>query len=130
MRTAQEINSQIAILEQMFADYIEYNDSIDFVGENEEIYNTSSTLLQNTEIANYSAIQELEEIRKNSLIERKTILSNDTTLYNVCFELYGQITEDVIDSLIIANDLGTINRNDIDPNDPILKKGMEIIYYK
>lgn len=130
MRTAQEIDSQIAVLNQMFADYIAYNDSVDVIGTNEEIYNTSTTLLQNTEVSNYSAIQELEEVRKNSLIEHKTILSNDTTLYNVCSDLYGQITEEIINSLIIANDLGTINRYDIDPNDPILKKDMVIVYYK
>ncbi len=130
MRTAQEIDGQIAILNQMFADYIEYNDSIDVVGTNKEIFNTSSTLLQNTEISNYSAIQELEEIRKNSLIEHETILTNDTTLYNVCFDLYGQITEKIIESLTIANDLGTINRYDLDPNNPILKKDMVIVYYK
>lgn len=130
MPTVQEINNQIKILGQMFADYIEYNDSIDFIGENEKIYVTSETLLKNTEITNYTAIQELEKLKKASLTERKIKLISDTTLFNVCFELYGKITEANINNLIIANDLGTINRNDIDPNDPILKKDMVVIYYK
>jgi hypothetical protein len=129
-QTVAEINNQIEILKQMFADYIAYNDGIDFTGENEKIYTTSETLLQNTEKTNYTAIQELEEIRQTSLTERKLTLVSDTTIYNVCFEIYNQITEDLINNLIIANDLGTNNRNDIDPNDPILKKGMVIIYYK
>lgn len=129
-QTAQDINSHIDILKQMFADYIAYNDSIDFTGENETIYITSDSLLKNVEITNHTAIQELEQIRKSSLTERKLILINDTTLYNICFELYGQITEDLMNNLIVANDLGAINRIDIDPNNPILYKGMEIIYYK
>lgn len=128
--TVQEIDNQIQVLQQMFADYIEYNDSIDFIGENEKIYITSETLLKNTEVTNHTGIQGLENIKKTSLTERKFKIISDTTLFNVCFELYGQITEAIIDNLIIANDLGTINRNDIDPNDPILKKDMVIIYYK
>jgi hypothetical protein len=130
MPTVQEINNQIQVLQQMFADYIEYNDSIDFIGENEKIYTTSETLLKNTEITNYTAIQELERIKKASLTERKIKLISNTTLYNLCFDLYGQINDSIIDNLIIANDLGAINRNDIDPNDPILKKDMVIVYYK
>lgn len=130
MLTVQEINNQIQVLQQMFADYIEYNDSIYFIGENEKIYTTSETLLKNTEVTNYTGIQELEQVKKTSLTERKFKIISDTTLFNVCFELYGQITESIINNLIIANDLGTINRNDIDPNDPILKKDMVIIYYK
>jgi len=130
MQTVTELNYQIGVLAQMFEDFIAYNDSISFTDANQKEYVTSDTLVKNTEKANYSAIQELEEIKKNSLNEFVYKTISDTTLLNLCFLLYNIVTDENIDKLIIANDFLAYDRTDIDPNDPIIKKGIEVIYYK
>lgn len=130
MTTIPEINSHIVVLAEMFADFIEYNDSISFTDENQKEYLTSDTLIKNTEKSNYTSIQTLEELKKDGLNEFKHEVKSDTTLLNLCFLLYKQITEDNIDKLIVANDLLAYDRVDIDPNNPIIKKGSQIVYYK
>ena len=128
--TIPEINQQITVLTDMFADFIEYNDSVSFTDENQREYITSDTLIANTEKSNYSALESLQELKKDGLNEFKHDVKSETTLLNLCFELYGQITEDNIDKLIVANDLLAFDRIDIDPNNPTILKGSQIIYYK
>lgn len=130
MATIPEINAHIAALNDMFNDFIEYNDSVTFTDQNQQEYITSDTIIKNTEKSTYTAIQSLEEIKKDGLNEFKHLVQSDTTILNLCFILYGQITDANIDKLIVANDLLAFDNTDIDPNNPIILKGQEIIYYK
>jgi len=128
--TIPEIDSQIAVLVEMFNDFIAYNDAIAFTDENNKSYITSDTLISNTEISNNTAIQALEELKKDSLTQYVHTVIQDTTIFNLCFELYGEITDENIEKLIIANDFLAYDRTDIDPNSPIIKRGVNVMYYK
>lgn len=130
MVTRTEIDYQISVLVQMLDEYVEYNDSVTFTDENQKEYVTSDTLVKNTERTNYTAIQELEEVKKDSLNEFIYPVIKDTTLLNLCFLLYNKVTDENIDKLIVSNDLLAYDRLDIDPNNPIIEKGTEIIYFK
>lgn len=128
--TREEIDFNIKSISDMFIDYINYIDIIDFTDSNEKAFVTSSTLIANSSKSSYTSIQALEEIKKDSLTEFELITKFDTTIYNLCFEIYGIVNGDVFDKIITANDLNAFNRTDIDPNNPIIKKGTKIIYYK
>lgn len=128
--TRSEIEFNIASINEMFLDYIEYVDSIEFIDNNEKEHIISDTLINNTKKSSYSSVQYLEELKQNSLAEFIYTTKIDTTLFNICFEIYGIVDDDNFDKIITANDLQAYNRNDIDPNNPIIKKGTEIIYYK
>jgi hypothetical protein len=128
--TVVEINAQIQAINDMFDDFILYNDSVSFTDSDQKDYVTSDTLLLNVEKSNNSAIQALQELKKSSLNEYTYRVVQDTTLLNLCFFLYGQVTEDSIERLINANDFHAYNRLDIDPIDPVIKKDTIIIYYK
>jgi hypothetical protein len=130
METIADIEFKITSINELFDDYITYSDSISFTDENQKQFVTSDTLLFNTRVSKETSIQSLEETKKNSLNEFTLTLTEDTTLYNVCFQAYGVVNDDLFDQLIIANDLTGLNRTDIDPNDPLLRKGMVFIYYK
>jgi hypothetical protein len=130
MVTREELDSKITAINEMFIDYIDYIDSISFTDENEKVYVTSETLISNTHKSVYSSVQSLEEQKKDSLLEYELTTKSDTTLFNLCFEIYTVVTDDLFDKLITANDLQAYNRTDIDPNDPIIRKGTKIIYYK
>jgi hypothetical protein len=128
--TIVEIEAQIKAIYEMYEDFISYNDSISYTDINQKKYVTSDTLLLNTEKSNNSAIQALQELKKTSLNEYKFKVIQDTTLLSLCFQFYNQVTEDNIEKLINANDFQAINRTDIDPVDPIIKRGAIITYYK
>lgn len=130
MATLTDIQYQIDFLKELFDDYIQHNDSVSFTDENLKEYVTSDTLLSNTAKSSQTAIQELENEKNNSLIEYEYIVPNDTTIFNICFATYGIVNETNIEQLIDANDLHAFNRTDIDPNDPIIKRGTKILYYK
>ncbi len=130
METKADIEFTIESINQMYAEYIEYIDSIEFTDTNEKEYVTSDTILSNTKDSSDSSVQYLQELIKDSLTEFTYIPDQDTTLFNICFEVYGQVSDDNFDKIIIANDLATYDRTDIDPNDPIIKKGTKILYYK
>lgn len=130
MATKTDILYQITELSQMHDDFISYNDSINFTDENQKVYVTTDSLLSNTKVSSETAIQALIIEKQNSLIEYVYIVKNDTTLLNICFDVGLNMTEENIESLIDANDLQAFNRTDIDPNEPIIKRGTEIIYYK
>ncbi len=125
-----EIDYNINLINSMYDDYVEYVDSVSYTDEDEKEYTISDTLIENVKKSIYNSLQYLEELKKESLKEYSLILQEDTTLLNICFEIYNQVTEENIEKLINANDLLTYDRFDIDPNSPILKRGMEIIYYK
>lgn len=130
MIVLSDINYQIKILNEQINDFVQYSDSIFILDENLKQFTTSDTITKNVKRSIYSAIQTLEELKKDSLQEFKHIVISDTTILNLAFELYGQITEENNDKLIIANDLLAYERLDIDPNNPIIPKGTEILYYK
>lgn len=130
MPTIAEINYHIEQINEIFEDFIEYNDSISFVDSNQKSYVTSDELISDVEKANYSAIQALEKIKKDSLQEYSYTTVQDTILLNLCFKFYNTVTDELIDSLINANDFLCYNRNDMDPNSPIIPKKTEVIYYK
>lgn len=130
MATITEINDQIEVLNDILADFVSYNDSIAFTDADQKNYVTSDTLVENVKKGNYSAIQALEELKKTSLSKYSYVTKQDTTILNLCFLLYGQITEENIDKLIEANDFLAYNTLAFDPNDPIIKKETTVIYYK
>lgn len=130
MATKTDIEFQITELTLMYDDFITYNDSINFTDENEKVYVTSDTILSNTKKSSETSIQQLQQEKIDSLIEYELITTEDTTLFNICFEIYGVLTDDNFDQLIVANDFEAFNRTDIDPNDPIIKRGTKLIYYK
>lgn len=125
-----EIDYNINLINTMYDNYVEYVDSVSYTDTDEKVYSISDILIENTKKSVYNSLQYLEEIKKQSLKEYKLTLKEDTTLLNLCFEVYTQVTEENIQKLIDANDLLAYNRNDIDPYNPVLKRGMEIIYYK
>ena len=125
-----DINYQIKVLNEEINSFVEYSDSINIFDKDLKQFITSDTLTQNVNKAIYSAIQTLEELKKDSLKEFSYSVISDTTILNLAFELYGQITDENIDKLIIANDFLAYERLDINPLNPIIKKGTEIIYYK
>ena len=84
----------------------------------------------NSKRSTYSSIQYIQELKKDSLTEYSISQDQDTTIFDLCFLTYKTVNEENMNKLIIANDLQGINRIDIDPNDPIIKKGTKIIYYK
>ena len=130
MATITEINEQIEVLNDILADFISYNDSIAFIDSNQKSYVTSDTLVENVKKGNYSSIQALEELKKTSLSQYTYVTVQDTTILNLCFLLYGRVTEENIDKLIEANDFLAYNTLGFDPNDPIIKKETTVIYYK
>jgi Txe/YoeB family toxin of Txe-Axe toxin-antitoxin module len=130
MATRVEINNQIGVLNELLEDFISYNDAISFTDSNQKVYVTSDTLVENVKKSNYSAIQALEELKKTSLTQYEYVTQQDTTILNLCFILYGQITEENITKLLEANDFQAFNTLDFDPNDPIIKRETTVIYYK
>jgi hypothetical protein len=130
MALKQDIDYQISALNDLYADFVEYNDSVSFTDSDEKVYVTSETLLINAHKAIYTAVQEFEKEKRDSLVEYKYTPKSDTTLYNLCFLLYGVINEANLSQLIESNDLQGINRTDIDPLSPIIKKNTQILYYK
>ena len=130
MAKREEIDFNIKSINDMFIDYINYIDSISFTDSNEKVYVTSDTLISNTHKSSYTSIQSLEEQKKDSLVEYELITKSDTTIFNLCFEIYNIVDDDVFDKIIVANDLQAFNRTDIDPNNPVIRKGTKIIYYK
>lgn len=130
MITNVEIEYNIEFINNMFVDYIEYIDSVSYTDTDEKEYTTSETLVSNVKKASFNSIQYLEELKKDSLTEFEYIPTQDTTIFNICFEVYGVVNDETFDKIIIANDLMAYNRLDIDANEPIIKKGTKIIYYK
>lgn len=130
MITREEIDFNIKAINDMFIAFINHTDSIEFIDSNEKVYVTSNTLISNTHKSSYTSIQYLEEQKKESLIEYELITEFDTTIFNLCFKIYGIVNDDVFDKIIVANDLQAFNRTDIDPNNPVIRKGTKIIYYK
>lgn len=128
--TTVEINAQIAAIYEMFEDFINYNDTVSFTDSDQKRYVTSDTLVLNVEKSTNSAIQALQELKKTSLNEYTYTTVQETTLLNLCFLLYGQVTEANIEKLINANDFHAYNRLDIDPIDPVIKRDTVITYYK
>jgi hypothetical protein len=128
--TSVEINAQIAAIYEIFEDFISYNDTVSFTDSDQKKYVTSDTLLLNVEKSANSAIQALQELKKTSLNEYTYTTVQETTLLNLCFQLYGKVTEENIEKLINANDFHAYNRIDIDPVDPIIKRDTVITYYK
>lgn len=130
MITTQDLNYQIDTIQLLHDEFIAYNDSINLTDTNEKVYVTSENLLSSTYKCAYTAIQQIEQQKRDSLTEYYFYPKFDTTLFNICFDTYGVVSEGNIEKLIVANDLNGINRTDIDPTDPIIKKGTKIIYYK
>jgi hypothetical protein len=130
MITKADIEYQITAITELFDEFITYNDSVTFTDSNEKNYVTSDTILYNAKKSSETAIQELEQQKRDSLTEYELTPNQDTTIFNICFAVYGSVTESNMNQLIIANDLHAINRTDIDPNNPIIKKNTKIIYYK
>jgi hypothetical protein len=114
----------------MFEDFIVYNDTVSFTDSDQKEYVTSDTLILNVEKSTNSAIQALQELKKTSLNEYTYTTVEETTLLNLCFFLYGQVTEENIEKLINANDLHAYNRVDVDPVNPIIQRNTLITYYK
>jgi len=130
MESKVELDYTINVINTLFYDYIEYIDSLYFIDENNKEYYTSDTLIANTKKSAYSSVQYIEELKKDGLIEYQIFPVSDTTLFDICFEVYGNVDDKNFDKLINANDFLAYDRNDIDPNDPVIKKGTKIIYYK
>jgi hypothetical protein len=125
-----EIDFQITSLNELYDEFIAYNDSVSFTDNNQLKYATSDTLLFNTKKCFQTAIQQLEQDKQLSLTEYTYTPKNDTTIINLCYEVFGIVNDTNIDNLITANDLHCLNRKDIDPNSPIIKKNTRIVYYK
>lgn len=131
MATRVELDYTIETINSLLYDYIEYVDSLEYTeSETEKEYFTSETILANVKKTAYTSIQQLGEDKKDSLSEYVIIPIQDTTIFNLCFEIYGVVDDETFDKIIIANDLMAFDRTDIDPNDPIIKKGTRILYYK
>jgi hypothetical protein len=130
MAIKSEIEFQITSLNELYDEFIAYNDSVSFTDYNQLKYVTSDTLLFNTKKCFQTAIQQLEQDKQLSLTEYVYTTKIDTTLINICYEVYGIVNDTNIDNLIEANDLMCLNRNDINPNSPIIKKNTRIVYYK
>ncbi len=130
MESKVELDYTINVINTLFYEYIEYIDSLYFIDENNKEYYTSDTLIANTKKSAYSSVQYIEELKKDGLIEYQIFPVSDTTLFNICFEVYGNVDDENFDKLINANDFLAYDRDDIDPNDPVIKKGTKIIYYK
>jgi len=130
MATITDIEYQIKILTELYDEYIAYNDSLDITDENEKVYVVSDTLLANVQKSSDTAIQELHQQKANSLKEYTTTTTEDTTLYNLCFDIYKTVDDDKFDGLYELNDLMAKNRTDIDPLNPIIPKGTLIKYNK
>jgi len=130
MTTKVELDYNIHIINLLFFNYIEYIDSLDYIDSNDKQYYTSETLIGNTKKSAYSSIQYIEELKKDGLTEYSIFTVQDTTLFELCFNIYGVVDDDNFDKLITANDLLTYDRLDIDPNNPIIRKGTKITYYK
>ena len=130
MALITDIEYQINVLTELYEDYVIYNDSLDITDENEKVYVVSDTLLSNVQISSKTAIQELQQQKNNSLKSYNYTTTEDTTLFNICFEIYGNVDEDEFQTLLDANDLMAFNRTDIDPLNPIIPKNTVIIYYK
>jgi len=130
MAIRADLDYQIKAISELFDDFIEFNDSIDITDSDEKKYQTSDTLLYNTKVCAISAIQFLEQQKRDSLTEYEYITKQDSTIYNICFEVHGIVNDETMEQLIEANDLFAFNRTDIDPNNPIIKKNTKIIYYK
>lgn len=128
--TKADIEYQITVLTEMHSDFIDFNDTVSFTGDYQLEYVTADIILANVQKSSYTAIQELEQQKRDSLIEYEFITASETTLFNICFEIYGVINDDKWESLIEANDLYGLNRTDIDPNSPTIPKNTKIIYYK
>lgn len=125
-----EIDYNIDTINSIYDEFIEYVDSVSYTDNDEKEYTITDTLIENTKKSIYNSIQYLEELKKESLTEYSITLIEDSTLLNICFQVYNQVTEENIEKLIDANDLHAYNRNDIDPNSPIIPKGTKIIFYK
>lgn len=130
MTTKVELDYNIQIINILFYDYIEYIDSLEYIDSNDKQYFTSETLINSTKKSAYSSIQYIEELKKDGLTEYSIFPIQDTTLFDLCFNVYGVVDDDNFDKLITSNDLMAYNRLDIDPNNPIIRKGTKIIYYK
>ncbi|MDX5583641.1 MAG: hypothetical protein QNK20_01735 [Aureibaculum sp.] len=130
MNTKVELDYNIQIINTLLFEYIEYIDSLEYIDSNEKEYYTSDTLVLNTKKSADSSIQYLEELRKDSLKEFYFFPVQDTTLFDLCHSIYDIVDDNNLDKLIISNDLMAYDRIDIDPIDPIIKKGTKIIYYK
>ena len=130
MALITDIEYQINVLTELYEDYVIYNDSLDITDENEKVYVVSDTLLSNVQISSKTAIQELQQQKNNSLKSYNYTTTEDTTLFNICFEIYGNVDEDEFQTLLDANDLMAFNRTDIDPLNPIIPKNTLITYYK
>lgn len=130
MLLKEDLQYQIDALNDMYDEFIAYNDSIDITDSNEKKFVTSNTLLSATQKCVQTAIQEIEQQKRDSLTEYVYTANQDTTLFNICFEVYKVVNETNIQQLITANDLSAFNRTDIDPNNPVIKKNTNIIYYK
>lgn len=130
MFTKVELENTITSINDIFLQFIEYIDSLSFTDSNDKEYTTSETLISNTKKSAYSSIQYLEELKKDGLTEFSITPVQDTTIFDLCFLTYKIVNDENIDKLINANDLLAYNRTDIDPNNPIIKKGTKILYYK
>ena len=113
----------------MYSDYVEYIDSLYHVDSDQKAYTTLDTLAANVKKTAYTSVQYLETEKKNSLTPYTIALSQDSTLFGLCFLIYGSVNDELIDKLIEANDLLAYNRLDIDPNNPIIPRGTNITYY-
>lgn len=130
MATIQDIDFQIAALNELYEDFLTHNDSIDITDENQKVYVTTESLLYNTKVCSDTSIQKLEQVKRDSLVEYEYITKEDTTIFNICSTVYKVVNDTNFDMLITANDLDAFNRTDIDPMNPLIKKGTKIIYYK
>jgi hypothetical protein len=130
METRADIDYYINFINTMYDDFVEYADSLEYTDSDEKTYSISDTLVENTKKSVYTSLQYLEEQKKNSLQEFSHTVISDTTIIDLCFELYKEVNEENIETLYTANDLYAYNRSDIDPNNPIILKGTVIKYYK
>jgi len=130
MITKQDVDFQISSINELYDDFIVYVDSINITDSNELVYVTSDTLLSAVKKCKETSIQSLEEQKRDSLTEYSYTSNSDSTLFNICFEIYGTVNEENIEQLIVANDLQALNRLDINPMNPMIKKNTKIIYYK
>lgn len=130
MQTISEINSQIAAINQLFSDFLNYIDSIEVYSDNLELFVPSQDLISAVDKSIYSSVQTLEQLKKDSLKEAKYTVISDTTIFNLCFLLYKNITKENIERLIVANDLLGYDNAGKEPYSPIVRKGTEIIYYQ
>jgi len=130
MFTKVELKNTINSINELYNQYIAYIDSLVYIDSNNKSYTTSETLIANTKKSTYSSIQYLEVLKKDGLTEFSITPIQDTTIFDLCFLTYKVVNDENIEKLITANDLHAYNRTDIDPNNPIIKKGTKIIYYK